>query len=226
LEPFTVLALLDVACQRLVCQLVSTIAAVNDILHFHSHVAFAARAAGALHRANKSIVLPPHAQTSCVRTQPCCLLPHHQQLRRYQGATRSPPDVNMPTLLTLPKELQLQITEYVSEQKGATASATVTDRDQLGLKSDLKNLCLVCKEMRDVGTPILFKDMVLHVDKLSSDFRQVTKTTKTEAHRGLPHVRTLRVVSKNSGDFVSSRRYKMLCQLIAIMPRDILTRFE
>lgn len=92
----------------------------------------------------------------------------------------------MPSLITLPRELQLQIAEYVSEQSSATSSATATNRDQLGLKVDLRNLCLVCKEMRDVGTPLLYRDMVVNVDKLSSDFQQVIKTTKD--HSGLPHV--------------------------------------
>lgn len=101
---------------------------------------------------------------------------------------------------------------------------TIAKYDQLGLKADLKNLCLVCNETRDVATPLLYKNMVVSVDKLNSDFRQFIKTTKN--HRGLPHVRTVRVVSKNSGDFVSSRRYKTLCQLISAIPRHVLTRFE
>lgn len=90
----------------------------------------------------------------------------------------------------------------------------------------MKNLCLVCKEIRDVATPMLYRDMVLHVDKLNSDFRQVIKSAKTKDHRGLPHIRKIHVVSKNSDVFVSSRRYKMLCQLIAVLPRHVLTRFE
>lgn len=100
----------------------------------------------------------------------------------------------------------------------------IANHDQLGLKADLKNLCLVSKEMRDVGTPLLYKNMVVNVDKLNSDFQRVIKTTKD--HSGLPHVRTLRVVSKNSGDFVTSRRYKMLCQLISVFQKNVLTRFE
>jgi len=130
----------------------------------------------------------------------------------------------MPSLNTLPKELQLQIAEYVREQKGATSNATATNRDQLGLKADLKNLCLVCKEMRDVGTPLLYKDMVVNVDKMNSDFQQVIKTTKD--HSGLPHVRTLRVTRDDMRDPPPFARYRAVSQLLSAMPRDTLTHFQ
>jgi hypothetical protein len=77
-----------------------------------------------------------------------------------------------------------------------------------------RNLYLVYKELRDVGTPMLYKDMVLCVDNLDSDFEQVIKTTKN--HRGLPHIRTICVVGKSRkilDDFVGlgQRRYRVLC---------------
>lgn len=101
---------------------------------------------------------------------------------------------------------------------------SIADHYQLGLKGDLKNLCLVCKEMRDVGTPLLYKDMVVNVDKLSSDFQQVIKTTKD--HSGLPHVRTLCVTSDTMRDPLSFSRYKAVSQLLSAIPPDTLTRFQ
>lgn len=103
----------------------------------------------------------------------------------------------------------------------------IADHYQLGLKDDLKNLCLVCREMRDVGTPLLYKDMVVNVDKLSSDFQQVIRTTKD--HRGLPHVRTLRVTSDtdhNMREPLGFARYKAVSQLLSAIPTDTLTRFQ
>lgn len=100
----------------------------------------------------------------------------------------------------------------------------VADLSQLGLKADLKNLCLVCKEMRDVGTPLLYKDMVVSADRLNSDFQQVIKTTKD--HSGLPHVRTLRVTSDPMRDPLSFARYKAVSQLLSAMPTNTLTRFQ
>lgn len=98
------------------------------------------------------------------------------------------------------------------------------DLHQLSLKADLKNLCLVCKEMHDVGTPLLYKNMVLSVDKLNSDFQQVIKTRKD--HSGLPHVRTLRVTSDPMRDTLSFARYRAVSQLLSAMPTDTLTRFQ
>jgi hypothetical protein len=129
----------------------------------------------------------------------------------------------MPNLLTLPRELQLQIAEYVSEQKSATSSATTTNRDQLGLKADLKNLCLVCKEMRDVATPMLYKDMVVAVKKLDKNFRTLITA---EDHRGLPHVRTLAVVSRGWGERMSTPDHEILFSLLCALPRDLLTHFQ
>jgi hypothetical protein len=130
----------------------------------------------------------------------------------------------MPTLLTLPKELQLQIAEYVRKQKSATSSATATNRDQFGLKADLKNLCLVCKEMRDVGTPVLYKDMVVHVNKLDKYFQQVIKTTKS--HHGLPHVRSLLIIDWGWENRMFSGDCEILFQLLSTLPRDSLNHFQ
>ena len=47
------------------------------------------------------------------------LTPTPPTLPREQGATRPLTDVNMPSLLTIPRELQLQIAEYVIEQESA-----------------------------------------------------------------------------------------------------------
>jgi len=96
----------------------------------------------------------------------------------------------------------------------------ITDRDQFGVKADLKNLCLVCKEMQDVATPVLYKDMVVNVDKLNDDFQQVIKTAKD--HRGLPHVRTLRVTRDPMIDPPSFARFRVVSQLLSAMPRDTL----
>jgi hypothetical protein len=100
----------------------------------------------------------------------------------------------------------------------------IADHYQLGLKDDLKNLCLVCKEMRDVGTPLLYKDMVVNVNKLSGDFQQVIKTTKD--HSGLPHIRTLRVTSDTMREPLGFARYKAVSQLLSAIPPDTLTRFQ
>jgi hypothetical protein len=60
--------------------------------------------------------------------------------------------------------------------------------------------------MHDLGTPLLYNDMVIPVDKLNSDFQQVIKTTK--GHRGLPHVRILRVTSTGWSNRVNYPCYK------------------
>ena len=128
----------------------------------------------------------------------------------------------MPGLLTIPRELQLQIAEYVSEHKSATLSASATNRDQLGLKTDQKNLCLVCKEIRDLATPILYRDMVIHVNKLSRDFQRVI----SKDHRGLPHVRTLLVVNRGWEERMWSPTDEILLELLSALPRDLLIHVQ
>ena len=98
------------------------------------------------------------------------------------------------------------------------------DREQLVLKLDQKNLCLVCRELRDVGTPILYNDMVFSVKKIHSSFPQVIAAT--EDHGGLPHVRTLRVAGRGWGELMNSNRYVLLCQLLSAIPKDSLTSFR
>jgi hypothetical protein len=94
----------------------------------------------------------------------------------------------------------------------------------LVLKLDQKNLCLVCRELRDVGTPILYNEMVFSVKKIRSSFPQVIAAT--ENHSGLPHVRTLRVAGKGWGELMDSNRYILLCQLLSAIPKDTLTSFR
>ena len=78
--------------------------------------------------------------------------------------------------------------------------------------------------MYDVGTPVLYKDMVIPVDKLNSDFQQVVATTKE--YRGLSHVRTLRVTSKDSEDYMSAPCYEIISQLLSAIPTNSLAHFQ
>jgi hypothetical protein len=134
----------------------------------------------------------------------------------------------MPSLLTLPRELQLQIAEYVSEHHitavAPIARTRIADCDQLVLKLDQKSLCLVCKEIRDVGTQTLYKEMVIHMDKLNDNLRQVIATT--EKYRGLPYVRSLRITGRSLGDSMSCSSSKTLSELLSAIPRNILTHFQ
>jgi len=100
----------------------------------------------------------------------------------------------------------------------------VPDHEQLILKVDQKNLCLVCKELRDVGTKILYSNMAISVKKLNRSFQRILATT--ESHSGLRHVRTLCVARTGGGELMTSYHKKMIYQLLSVLPRDTLTRFQ
>jgi hypothetical protein len=78
--------------------------------------------------------------------------------------------------------------------------------------------------MHDVGAPLIYRDMVIPVYKLNSEFRQLMATTKD--HRGLPHVRALRVTSTGLNDSVFYPCYETLSNILCAIPRDLLTRLE
>ena len=77
--------------------------------------------------------------------------------------------------------------------------------------------------MRDVATPMLYKDMVIHVNKLHNDFQQATAA---KDHRGLTYVRTLLVVGRGWEERMSLRAHEVLLKLLSALPRDKLTDFK
>lgn len=91
-------------------------------------------------------------------------------------------------------------------------------------------MCLVCKEMAVVGTPLLYRNMVVHTDRLNQDL--ISAISVPGRHLGCAHVRTLRIESKYSSygqdfdDPEKSVTTAALCRLLVAIPEHVLTRFE
>lgn len=98
------------------------------------------------------------------------------------------------------------------------------------MNRDKKSICLVCKEMAIVGTPLLYANMVVHADRLNSELMSTVSASGT--HYGLSHVRALRVESDYDlfgPDFKHpdiSESTLALCTLLEAMPKNALTRFQ
>lgn len=132
---------------------------------------------------------------------------------------------NVAGLVTLPKELQLQIAEYVSELRRRVPLSVLplAKNSQLVLKLDQRNLCLVCKKLYDVGTPLLYKDMVIPCN-IYNDFERTITTGK--GHPGLPHVRTLRFGTDGDYNIMYNHLYERLYILLLAIPKDTITQLQ
>jgi hypothetical protein len=93
---------------------------------------------------------------------------------------------------------------------------------------DKKSVCLVCKEMAFVTTPLLYRNMVIHTDCLNEDLESTL--LDPGAHRGLIHTRTLRVNTEYSDEYFDRLERNAiitaLCALLKAIPENALTRFE
>jgi hypothetical protein len=102
-------------------------------------------------------------------------------------------------------------------------------RQQLTTNADKKNVCLTCKQMQTLMTPLLYRNMDVFAERLDQGF----STTLNEDHPGLSHVRSLRIRSLEPRQFGSTSRYdenqlqtKIICRLLHTVPKHFLTRFE
>ena len=140
------------------------------------------------------------------------------------------------SLLGLPVELQKTILEYVRSTQRLRVEVLVVTFQQLTTNADKKNVCLACKEMQTVVTPMLYKHMEISDRHLAGvDFRNTLKP----GHPGLPHARTLCIRSsidnrdgRLRGGFGSNllvnANYEVdtICRLMFAIPKNSLTRFE
>jgi hypothetical protein len=132
----------------------------------------------------------------------------------------------MANLMTIATELRLAIVENVCVLDWTMTMAHELTISQVSSNEDKKNLCLACKALNLLVTPLLYKDMAVGVSRLSPAFAG----TLTVAHPGIPHVRTLQIRSgSNSLDHIlglSHVNVATLIQLVSIIPQNALTRFQ
>lgn len=97
------------------------------------------------------------------------------------------------------------------------------------MNRDKKSICLVCKEMATVGTPLLYRNMVIHSDRLIEGLESFEPTTlDPRTHRGLAHIRTLRINTEQSDEDLDERDeiIEALDNLLGAIPENAITRFE
>jgi hypothetical protein len=83
------------------------------------------------------------------------------------------------------------------------------------MNRDKKSICLVCKELAIVGTPLLYTDMVVYADHLNEDL--VSTLSVPGRHHGLAHIRTLRVATEyNRPDYYNTGQMSALCGFQAV----------
>lgn len=115
------------------------------------------------------------------------------------------PTPNMAPILSLPLELRKSIVEYISRN------------------SDKRNICLTCKELRDLIMPYIYRHMVLGMHGLYHSSHHQNPLFDP-MHSGLRHVRTLRIVPFTY--FSSARHPPGVCQLLHMLPKNGLQSFE
>jgi len=96
------------------------------------------------------------------------------------------------------------------------------------MNRDKKSICLVCKEMAIVGTPLLYRHVVID-EQLNKDLESTLSSP--EAHHGLIHIRTLRINTRrfDDCDFDGHERSPVITAIYSLLraiPEDALTRFE
>ena len=79
-----------------------------------------------------------------------------------------------------------------------------------------------------MGTPLLYTNMVVHVDRLND---LVTPLSRPGDHRGLIHIRRVRVDTKYSDNGYHDepkmiQKVLDLCSLLSATPANALARFE
>lgn len=131
------------------------------------------------------------------------------------------------SLLGLPVELQKTILEYVRFSASWPFGVTVLTRKQLTTNADKKNVCLTCKEMQVLVTPLLYKNIEIDVERLREDLFPTLK----EGHPGLAQARTLRIVTEDPAEYavlagMTLQQAENVCRLLHAIPRHALTRFE
>jgi len=95
------------------------------------------------------------------------------------------------------------------------------------MNRDKKSLCLVCRELCIVGTPLLYKHMAVPIEALNDNF--ASTLSQPENHRGLSHVRTLCIGGGTNAAqrfHPSARDISVLCCLLSAIPQNILARFR
>jgi hypothetical protein len=93
------------------------------------------------------------------------------------------------------------------------------------MNRDKKSICLVCKEMAIVNTPLLYTNMVVNADRLNEDL--VPTQSVQLGHHGLHHVRTLSFAkgSDRLQDFTPDE-ISSICSLLRAIPENALEYFE
>lgn len=96
------------------------------------------------------------------------------------------------------------------------------------MNRDKKSFVLVCKEFSIVGTPVLYKHMVLHVDALEKENLVLTSLAANNLP-SLAHIRTIHVRDDHydgKWGWKSYRAIRKTCRLLSALPDNILTWFE
>jgi len=95
----------------------------------------------------------------------------------------------------------------------------LTER-QLTSYRDMKSACLVCKQLKAIATPYLYRNMEVSAELLGNE--SFTKTI-TKTHLGLRGVKIVRIVHPYPR---SARIGRAACLLLSTIPKDSLARFE
>lgn len=102
---------------------------------------------------------------------------------------------------------------------------------QLTSYRDEKSICLVCKELQDVGTPYLYRDMVIASQLLdctySGAFLDTINFLQARARRvPIQTVRIIHYLVNDDNCGYSQRQVDAIVQLLSAIPENSLTHLE
>jgi len=106
-------------------------------------------------------------------------------------------------LLSLPPELQTAITSWLFRP------------------SHVAQICLVCKQLRSIAMPQLYRDFAINVDEWSQD--EIDRFV-TRGHAGHRLIRSLDVDSSNLD--TEDVAMKVAKDLLQVLPRNLLRSFR
>jgi len=95
---------------------------------------------------------------------------------------------------------------------------------QLTTNSDKKSVCLVCKELQGLVTPLLYRHMVVASRFVHDRYEEVF----TASHSGLAHVKTLHVIKLESDDILRTweELKTALTHILRKIPENTLKRLD
>lgn len=88
-------------------------------------------------------------------------------------------------------------------------------------KQDLANTCLVCKQLYEVATPLLYRSITIDVDVWKADMLTRLFDYGHRAHR---HIRRLSIDSKDY--YFETDALQVAKNAIQVLPRNGLTSFS